>query len=196
MRQSSARLRGKVECGKDLRCRRLSPGVDENGEDIRQPDRRTEFVANAPHDSGLGRKTSKDIGARGPSGSAHSRIVSRQSGLVRKQPQSGRCIGGTSTKSGRRRQPFDEPKVTKPKPRYPRGERLRGAQYEVLVNRPCFAGARTDDLETQAVAGLKRQPVAQAGKRHETLELVISIRPATNHAQREINLGPSAKPSH
>lgn len=64
------------------------------------------------------------------------------------------------------------------------------------MKRPGFAGARTNDLENQVVAGLKRKPVAQASKRHEALELVISIPPATDHAQREINLGRSAKPSH
>ena len=93
--------------------RRLNLGIDQNRENLRQPNRRTEFVADAAHDSGLRRKTSKDVRSRRAGGSAHSRIVERQSSLVGEQPQGRRRIRGTSAKSGRGRQSLDQSEATK-----------------------------------------------------------------------------------
>ena len=155
-----ARYGRQVERSEDLRCRRLDLGVDKNGENVWQTDCRAEPITDTPDDSGLGRKTSKDVRSRRPGRSTHSGIVDWQSSLRGKQPQSRRRIRRASAKSGRCRQPLDEPEATEPQPGYGRGEQTRGAHHKILIERPSFPRARTKNLKGQIVSRIKPKPVA------------------------------------
>jgi hypothetical protein len=75
-------------------------GIDEQRENFWQANRRAKLVADSPHDSGLRRKTDKDICSRRTSRGVYSRIVDGESCLLGEQPQSCRRIRGTSAKSG------------------------------------------------------------------------------------------------
>ena len=91
-RRLQLRSRRKAKGSENLRRRCLNLGVDENGENVWQLDRRTEFIANTLHDPGLRRKTGKHVCSRCTGRSAHPRIIDRQSSLVGEQPQSSRRI--------------------------------------------------------------------------------------------------------
>jgi hypothetical protein len=64
------------------------------------------------------------------------------------------------------------------------------------MKRPRLAGPRTENLKTQLVTGLKREPIAKPSKRDQTLEFMISVGAAPGDAQSQIDLGRGAKPSH
>ena len=178
------------------RRRRLNPGVDQNGEDIRQPNCRTELVANPPDSSGLRKKTGKNVCSRARA-EAHTRGSSignpassardRRAAAASAEPPPRPAAAGNRLIS--RKRPSLNLGIRSARDRASRKTRF-------LSRGPASSarGPRTSRL--QVVAGLKCEPVTQASKRHQALEVVISVEPSPDHAQREIDLRRSACPPH
>ena len=57
------------------------------------------------------------------------------------------------------------------------------AQYKVPVDGASLESVRTEDLKLQTGAGLKPEPIARAGERHEAFKLVITVGSASDYTK-------------
>ena len=73
----------------------------------------------------------------------------------------------------------------------PRSQRARGLEHQIVVAGARRGAGRPGDRKLKPLARRKRQPVADAGKRHETFDLVVAVRTTAKHMQRQIDLGGS-----
>ena len=69
------------------------------------------------------------------------------------------------------------------------GQKMRGPQDEIVGIASGERCRRTADLKRQLCPRLKPQIIARAGKRHEAFQIMIAVRPASEHVERQIDLG-------
>ncbi len=66
---------------------------------------------------------------------------------------------------------------------------MRRADYEVIVAIATFGGARAGRGQSERRSRLERQAIGAIGKGNDAVEVVIAVRTAAEHAQREVDLG-------
>ena len=175
--------------------RHRDAGIDQHrgqfrqGERIGQDARRCRASC-APSDRGrpARRRRSRCAASRTRASSSErsfTRASSRSAAAASDEPPPSPAATGSSFSSRKRpsRNPVDA-----------FGERARRLEHEIVAARARRFRGRAGDVECERVAGSKRQPVADIGERHEAFELVIAVRPAAEHMQREIDLGGRERP--
>ena len=136
-------------------------------------------------------ETHRHVRARGLRRRAHALVVERKPVDLRQQAQRSRGIRRATAEAGRDRQLLVEHEMAEAQPIDPRGQRTRGLEHQIVVAGARRGGGRPGNRELKPLARPKRQPVADAGKRHETFDLVIAVSTTAEHVQRQIDLGGS-----
>ena len=109
--------------------------------------------------------------------------------LARKQPQRRRRVGRAAANSGRHRQ-IASPASAAPLPRRPPPPPAPGPRAAPDCRPPPAPAAnRPVTASDSAAAGVRRQPVADAGEHRQAVEPVIPVRPPAEDVQIEVDLG-------
>ena len=193
-REEIVRLRRRRERGRRKRLehvlgRHRDAGIDQHRGQFRQSERVGQDLADAAHHARLRIEADRHVGAgrRAPLRARARRRAKDRS--PRQQPQRGRRVGRAAAKSRRDRQLLFELEAAEPQSVDALGKRARRLEHEIVAARARRVRGRAAHVECERVAGSKRQPVADIGERHEAFELMIAVRPAAEHMQREIDLG-------
>ena len=193
-REEIVRLRRRRERGRRKRLehvagRHRDAGIDQHRGQFGQSERVGQDFADAAHHARLRIETDRHVGAGDARRFAHALVVERKIVQPRQQPQRGRRVRRSAAKSGRDGQELLEPEPAEPQSVDTFGERTRRLEHEIVAVRARRVRGRAGHVERKRVAGSKCQPVADIGERHQAFELVIAVRPAAEHMQREIDLG-------
>src|SRR5436305_13317759 len=70
-------------------------------------------------------------------------------------------------------------------------ERPRRVEHEIVAARSGCRRSRSPNNKAERFVWYKRQPIADIGKRHQTFDFMIAVRPPSEHVQREIDFGGS-----
>ena len=110
---------------------------------------------------------------------------------MRDEPQRCGRIGRATAQSGRDREPLVEPEGAEGRTRVEPGKGACRLKDKIIVALTGLSRAWAANQQFEFAAARQTQPIAEIGKHHEAFKFVIAVVAATEHPQRQIDLGRS-----